>query len=79
MNRLDTTAGIPEFGADQGVYREPRIATTVVALVCVLTLVYGAFPAVAAIVNTLAIIAAIAAALALTVTGILLSARGGAR
>lgn len=79
MNRLDTTAGIPEFGARQGAHRERRIATGVIALLCALALVYGAFSAVAHIVNTLAIAAAIAAALALTAAGIVLTTRDGTR
>lgn len=79
MNRLDTTARIPEFGARQGAYREPRTALTVIALMLTVALVYGAFPAVAAIVNTLALAAAIAAALALTTAGIVLTTRDGTR
>ncbi|MQA13648.1 MAG: hypothetical protein GEV09_05585 [Pseudonocardiaceae bacterium] len=79
MNTTDLPRRIPEFGAGHGARTERRTATTVIVVISSVALAYGASPAVAHIVNTAAIAAAILAALALTVAGIVLTTTGGTR
>lgn len=76
MNQLDHTGPIPEFGAHT-VGRQRRIAMTLIAATCTLAFIYNMFPDVAHILNIIAVALVVMTAPALTITGIVMSHKGG--
>lgn len=64
---------IPEFGT--GTHHERRLATALIWVICAFAIAYGAFPAVAHIINIIAVTIAIGTIVGLLATGLVLTLR----